>query len=905
MGTLILLSSSPPRQFARSPTPAVSSSPAFRSPSSIFGNGHRKFQTSTIQRDGFEGGSGTVRSILGTKVGLENLPLGVTKSQNTWEKAAKELATKFESVAHPLGDGREPGRIPYDGFGAAEALAEDFGKKPSAVLPVTKVPVDKGIKRFVVTEAEVRPSSPSLGPLLLDKAPSRRLDWTPSKGPAGSVVDLEFEAGSPRIPFPGGLLENFGYEGASAPASVGSRNNEEGAPTKRRRIDFVDSGTCKPQKIAVPPKLVPASKHLPIATTKRSKSPKKKYTTITGLATSHYFGKDPRELDASPMLQYLSATQARDITNSDEPPVGTTKAKRVPKKARTKKKSLPASVLLSPESAMKAIDSQDMVFGSASQLAREDSPTLIRDVVRETKQPESSVSCTPVPTQITISSEPGSRGNSGTSRFIKSKNLWATASRDEDNALLQVDSIDLFDSPDLRLAFPGKDAMLEPTAPRHRESASPEKAFHTPRDRHLRQSEASECNGWLDIDDIGVPTPRAHVIMKSAAQTRTMHTASGPLGERAKSPLENDKLIGKTGKKESSTYEHEQVDTSASVAASSSDEPPRLQMPVFTGFTTAELSNQIKNYGFKPIKKREKMIEVLQNCWEAKHKPNQPSMTNKVALVDTPDEQIELAKHGDILSNVHGLAARSVPRVPKTKIPKPKTDEPATPANPSRRKAATKDDKNAEKTPKQRKKAEPKTQKPRDQPKEKVTHRRKAKASALSAEYVIDVSDIEDSAVEKSDKTLRPLALGTAGVRQGSATQLASLDDTPPAFDPNISSQLYCIHPRPPEEFTPVPDINSKITEAITNYVAPPSRDHQRNPTWHEKILMYDPIVLEDLAAWLNTEGLGLVGEDREVGALEVRAWCEMKGVCCYGVGGGWRSNVKGKAWPNGADSED
>jgi len=97
-----------------------------------------------------------------------------------------------------------------------------------------------------------------------------------------------------------------------------------------------------------------------------------------------------------------------------------------------------------------------------------------------------------------------------------------------------------------------------------------------------------------------------------------------------------------------------------------------------------------------------------------------------------------------------------------------------------------------------------------------------------------------------------------------------------------------------------LPEIQLQITRAITSYVPAPGRDHLRNPTWHEKILMYDPIVLEDLAAWLNTEGLGLVGEDREVSALEVRSWCESKGVCCLGLGGGWRGNVAKKTKDGG-----
>ena len=53
---------------------------------------------------------------------------------------------------------------------------------------------------------------------------------------------------------------------------------------------------------------------------------------------------------------------------------------------------------------------------------------------------------------------------------------------------------------------------------------------------------------------------------------------------------------------------------------------------------------------------------------------------------------------------------------------------------------------------------------------------------------------------------------------------------------------------------------------------------------------MYDPIVLEDLTAWLNTEGLQSIGEDDEVGALDVREWCESQGVCCLWKGG-WRGN--------------
>lgn len=45
------------------------------------------------------------------------------------------------------------------------------------------------------------------------------------------------------------------------------------------------------------------------------------------------------------------------------------------------------------------------------------------------------------------------------------------------------------------------------------------------------------------------------------------------------------------------------------------------------------------------------------------------------------------------------------------------------------------------------------------------------------------------------------------------------------------------------------------VTKAITT--APPTKD-PKHPSWYEKILLYDPIVLEDLAGWLNRRESGL-----------------------------------------------
>ena len=94
--------------------------------------------------------------------------------------------------------------------------------------------------------------------------------------------------------------------------------------------------------------------------------------------------------------------------------------------------------------------------------------------------------------------------------------------------------------------------------------------------------------------------------------------------------------------------------------------------------------------------------------------------------------------------------------------------------------------------------------------------------------------------------------------------------------------------PAPPVPPSP-PDLDGQITLAITTAKASPGTNHQRHPTWYEKILMYDPIVLEDLAAWLTTEGLPRIFDNRKVTPLQVREWCERHGVCCCGIGGGGR----------------
>ena len=44
--------------------------------------------------------------------------------------------------------------------------------------------------------------------------------------------------------------------------------------------------------------------------------------------------------------------------------------------------------------------------------------------------------------------------------------------------------------------------------------------------------------------------------------------------------------------------------------------------------------------------------------------------------------------------------------------------------------------------------------------------------------------------------------------------------------------------------------------------------------SWYDKILSYEPIVIEKLTAWLNDMGVQVTPKD-------TKAWCESNGICC------------------------
>ncbi|KAI4660117.1 uncharacterized protein J4E79_005921 [Alternaria viburni] len=190
----------------------------------------------------------------------------------------------------------------------------------------------------------------------------------------------------------------------------------------------------------------------------------------------------------------------------------------------------------------------------------------------------------------------------------------------------------------------------------------------------------------------------------------------------------------------------------------------------------------------------------------------------------------------------------------------------------------------------------------------------------------IDIDEILDS----EDEALQLLSPTPPRTTKHANSQPLSLITLSPTTSPSKSAKakalaadqsLAPIH-RIPTPLLEWPNIKAQVFAQITSHIRslPPTTDPSK-PTWHEKILMYDPIVIEDFTAYLNAHtpirvykkatqkqikawnadlkkqdkeavhlgvGPSREGDGSEVFAVEkelestmVQGWCESLSVCC------------------------
>ncbi|OKL56385.1 hypothetical protein UA08_08334 [Talaromyces atroroseus] len=502
--------------------------------------------------------------------------------------------------------------------------------------------------------------------------------------------------------------------------------------------------------------------------------------------------KPPKTITARVTARYEPIDDPLEVLSCDEEPLDgadDTATKKKPtkqKKKRSAKQNEPEHIILSPDAATKSLNDQNFLFGTCSQLERDGPPTSFEETQKALWMSKSLVS--------EKASRVSSSSRSVATRFTGTKSHWNVAARDFDGAVVQPEIIDMTNSPYTSITF---DRITSETAKRD----APKANSPVPSSRILKS------NLTVNKDEP----------LNTISRTDTQHASS------------NHK---------SAVVEHD---------ITSSTEQPQTRppdMPNFNGYTDTELSKQIAAYGFKAIRGRKKMIDLLEKCWQNKH-------DKAKSAVSLPTANSEVVSAAASTSTVVGEQAREKPSG-KSKKTKLSDSEPKASKKKKTYKPATKTNKKSEE-----------------------------KSSSLpEPTSIITIDEIQDS-----EEEIIPSPTRIRMQREGSSRQTTPVISCLTLGNKGKRSLASSKTSTTSNTDASIPDLFGQITKAIRLQQRPQKSSQQgrliERLTWHEKILLYDPIILEDLATWLNTEGFALVGEDGEVSAGFVRGWCESQGICC------------------------
>ncbi|KAH8905784.1 hypothetical protein BR93DRAFT_928362 [Coniochaeta sp. PMI_546] len=728
----------------------------------------------------------------------------------------------------------------------------------------------------------------------LEPALKRRTDWTPAKNTEQQMALIDsstmkdvtspIHSGADSSPHPRNnifknLRDTYSCSDLEDVSRTAASRMEEPADVlgKRKRIEMVaTSNTVELQTLEVSPI--------------KQKAPKKKPRTITELATAAYrvadisdnIGTGNQSRDES-LLNYFATDEESKSAQSEKgkaipgkakaPKTG---AKAKPKRISKKKTAPPQPILLSPASAIRQVSRQDFVFGTSSQLATEVDAALLRDLqqaMRESNRREEHAPSASSPVN-----------NSMVTRKSFASRLWGAGARDADGDLLEVEVIDLVDSPTIEKDLTNPAVILSLAADKPT----------------VQQEENLESR-------LAAPSSVVDVISLASSLTPTKSKLGFPLTQnQAESAIAQSipAATGSSGGYESFMRDADAIEPNDEPPASNQEQyrqlassvpdvsaPPLhgVPAPKYELYSDAQLAKEIKSYGFKPIKRRTAAIALLVQCWSSKNQSKIPTLGQGTTA---------------FLSTSSTAAAKTKPSASAPANPKPRgrpKKKPASTFEPSESTTAS----TSVPPPK------PAITLPRGRPKKdalsgkdataKNPNKAKTRRSSISPAPLVASEATRSPSTPKRKRKASPQP----------AIEIADSDQEEMGDSFDLSSAASS--PAPANEFSsPVPGVELSMTEAddsvlsltssptsqqadlfkyITDAVrtAPRSKDPE-NPSWHEKMLMYDPIVLEDLTAWLNAGQLDRVGYEEEVSCGDVKKWCESKSVCCL-----WKVNINGK----------
>lgn len=295
-------------------------------------------------------------------------------------------------------------------------------------------------------------------------------------------------------------------------------------------------------------------------------------------------------------------------------------------------------------------------------------------------------------------------------------------------------------------------------------------------------------------------------------------------------------------------------DATTAATASEKPEPPKFEL-----YSDAQLAREVSANGFKDVKARKARIALLEKCWQSKH-----------------NHRVDGRRMASTQAGMQSQKSAKASPPPKTPI------RPVSPTPPDFINPTAPD--SQEPPPSAQPVTTPK--RPRGRP-TKAESAVKAKGKTISTamapitprrtQKTVDIVEIPDSDSEQGN-VLSSSAMSSP----------AQCFSSPEGVDLSVSM----------EEDADI-SLNASVAEndesSVSGYIAkaiksaPASKD-PLNPSWHEKILMYDPIIIEELTTWLNSGQLTKVGYDDEVPTGEVKKWCESKSICCV-----WQTNLRGK----------
>ncbi|KAI0186103.1 hypothetical protein EV127DRAFT_439740 [Xylaria flabelliformis] len=323
-----------------------------------------------------------------------------------------------------------------------------------------------------------------------------------------------------------------------------------------------------------------------------------------------------------------------------------------------------------------------------------------------------------------------------------------------------------------------------------------------------------------------------------------------PVSPILEEPSESEQANSHSLQSQSTKHDSIAKSSESEGSANTTTTTPR---PNYELFTDAQLSKQIISYGFKPVKKRTAMIALLNQCWTSKHSG---TSAGSIQPLSTSTRSPPLVQQKPV------DATSKAPAKPRGRGRSKKTDDTsASVAQP------TPSDKPSPKRSRGRPPKDKTTSTPITEPGVSASNPKRPRGRPRkSSNTSIEIPDSEN-------ETPSPMS---------SPDPVFS---SPPPLDLTISDEGdMSLTLSPTDQET---ELFKHITTAVTS--APRSQDPSK-PSWHEKMLLYDPIILEELTSWLNGGELTRVGYDGEVSPFDVKKWCESKSVICL-----WMRNLRGK----------